>query len=110
MLVPFRTIIIELLRLKRSVMRRGPSLSASWLEHVLHWLNDREMVRYNLDAPKTDIVRAILWIDAKFSQSLDVVYSLYHCVREFQPPFLARIVLNQPYTFRHSHITSLRVP
>ncbi|KAF8636072.1 hypothetical protein AX17_003779 [Amanita inopinata Kibby_2008] len=76
----------------RSQMKYRPPALASWTSYDTYWLRRRE--------PKHDISRAILWIDAQFSQRLDVVYALYRCVQELNPLTLANVVFNLSYPCR----------
>ncbi|PFH49574.1 hypothetical protein AMATHDRAFT_62892 [Amanita thiersii Skay4041] len=73
----------------------------NWTDYDADWLLRREAWYDDFKTENADIVRGLLWVDATFAQSLDVVYSLYHCVRELHPSVLARVVSGLRYGRGH---------
>ncbi|KAG6915221.1 hypothetical protein DXG01_012640 [Tephrocybe rancida] len=70
--------IFNVVKIKRALRDRN------WIEHDLEqWRRIRGM---------DDLVRGIIWIDKTFSQSLEVVYSIYHCLMDLDISGAAQVV------------------
>ena len=66
----------------------------NWVDHDMRWLEARSRAQRKdaTDDSRRDIVQGLAWIDRNLGQTVDMIYAVYHCIRDLSSAFSQQVV------------------
>jgi len=66
----------------------------NWVDHDMRWheARSRAQTKDATDDSRRDIVQGLAWIDRHLGQTVDMIYAVYHCIRDLSPAFSQQVV------------------
>ncbi|KIM36176.1 hypothetical protein M413DRAFT_31929 [Hebeloma cylindrosporum] len=69
----------------------------NWVDHDLAWYEARrkdaaDSRKDPTDDSRQDIVQGLAWIDKNLGQTVDMIYAVYHCIRDLPSAFSQHVV------------------
>jgi len=66
----------------------------NWVDHDMRWHEARGRAQRKdaTDDSRLDIVQGLAWVDRNLGQTVDMVYAVYHCIRDLSSAFSQQVV------------------
>jgi len=66
----------------------------NWVDHDMRWheARSRAQTKDATDDSRCDIVQGLAWIGRNLGQTVDMVYAVYHCIRDLSSAFSQQVV------------------